>query len=173
MNPWLIALTIGATLLGAAILFFSITRIFALLRDSEVARLPAVSQGQVSFPDPGTYTLHIEQPRLNTALLDAQFVLRDPAQSADVRSSPVIFRTTSSGFSTASLAIRQFEIEHPGVYRLFVSGIDPAGDLSRIQLVFTRPYATKLFVLIVCIVLGGGCLIGGLVFSALQYAGKI
>ena len=173
MNPWFMALTIAATLLGAAILFFSIMRIFALLRDAEVARLPAVSQGQVSFPEPGTYILHIEQPRLNTALVNAQFVLRDPAQSADVRSSPVIFRTTTSGFSTASLSIRRFEIQNPGVYRLFVSGIDPAGDLSRIQLVFTRPYAAQLFVLIVCIVLGGGCLIGGLVFGALQYAGKI
>ncbi len=173
MNPWFMALTISAILLGAAILFFSITRIFALLRDSEVTRLPAVSQGEVTFDEAGTYVLHIEQPRLNTALLNAQFVLRDPARSADVRSSPVIFRTTTSGFSTASLSIRQFEIEHPGVYRLFVSGIDPAGDLSRIQLVFTRPYAAKLFVLIVCIVLGGGCLIGGLVFSALQYVGKV
>ncbi len=34
MNPWFMALTINAILLGAAILFFSVTRIFALLRDS-------------------------------------------------------------------------------------------------------------------------------------------
>ena len=173
MNPWFMALTIAAVLLGAAILFLGIMRIFALLRGAEVARLPAVSQGAVSFPEAGTYILHIEQPRLNTTLLNAQFVLHDPAQSADVRSSPVIFRTTTSGFSTASLSVRRFEIQHPGVYRLFVSGIDPAADLSRIQLIFSRPYAAQLFVLIVCIVAGGGCLIAGLVFGALRYTGKI
>src|SRR5258708_31878694 len=82
MNPWFMALTISAILLGAAILFFSITRIFALLRDSEVTRLPAVSQGEVTFDEAGTYVLPSERPPLNTALLNAQVPLPDPSPTA-------------------------------------------------------------------------------------------
>jgi len=49
MHPWLMALTICATLLGITVLFFSITRILLLLRESEVARLPAASEADVTF----------------------------------------------------------------------------------------------------------------------------
>ena len=82
-------------------------------------------------------------------------------------------RTTTSGFSRASISIRQFEVGHPGLYRLRVTGIDPASDLSEVALILTRPYAGALFLLIVATVFGGACLIGGLVFTALQYAGKL
>src|SRR5258708_37706889 len=70
MNPWFMALTISAILLGAAILFFSITRIFALLRDSEVTRLPAVSQGEVTFDAAGTYILPSRAHRMDKAQLN-------------------------------------------------------------------------------------------------------
>ena len=50
MNPWFMALTISAIPLDAAFLFFSITRIFALLRDSEVTRLPAAGRLPVAKP---------------------------------------------------------------------------------------------------------------------------
>jgi hypothetical protein len=173
MHPWLMALTICATLLGIAVLFFSITRILLLLRESEVALLPAASEADVTFNQAGSYVLHVEHPRFNMAVLHADFVLRDATNGSDVRSSPVIFRTTTSGFSTVSLSIRQFEVGHPGVYRLLVTGIDPSSDLSRVELIFTRPYAGALFLLIVATVFGGVCLIGGLVFTALQYAGKL
>ena len=161
MHPWLMALTICATLLGIAVLFFSITRILLLLRESEVARLPAVSEADVTFNHAGSYVLHVEHPRFNMALLHADFVLHDATTGSDVRSSPMILRTTTSGFSTVSLSIRQFEVGHPGVYRLLVTGIDPSSDLSRVELIFTRPYAGALFLLIVATVFGGVCLIGG------------
>ena len=173
MPPWLMALTICATLLGAAVLFLSITRILLLLRESEVARLPAASEAHVTFNQAGSYVLHVEHPRFNMALLHADFVLHDATNGSDVRSSPVIFRTTTSGFSTVSISIRQFEVGHPGVYRLLITGIDTSSDLSRVELIFTRPYAGALFLLIVATVFGGVCLIGGLVFTALQYAGKL
>ena len=172
MQPWFMALSIGAMLLGAVALYFSITNIFKLLRESEVARVPAAAEAAVAFSAPGTYVLHIDQPRFNLAMFGAKFALRDPVTGADVRSSPVIFRTTVSGFSTASVSVRYFEIERAGSYHLFVTGINPANDVSRVHLIFTRPYAMPLMLLIFGTVLGGMCLIGGLVFAALQYSGK-
>jgi hypothetical protein len=173
MHPWLMALTICAMPLGAAVLFFGITRILRLLRESEVARLPATTEADVTFNQAGSYVLHVEHPRFNVALLHADFALRDETNGSDVRSSPVIFRTTTSGFSTASTSIRRFEVGHPGVYRLLVTGIVPTSDLSRVELIFSRPYAAALVLLIVATIFGGACLIGGLVFTALQYVGKL
>jgi hypothetical protein len=173
MDPWLMALTICAMPLGAAVLFFGITRILRLLPESEVARLPGATEADVTFNRAGSYVLHIEHPRFNVALLHADFALRDETNGSDVRSSPVIFRTTTSGFSTASTSIRRLEVGHPGVYRLLVTGIVPTSDLSRVELIFSRPYAAALVLLIVATIFGGACLIGGLVFTALQYVGKL
>jgi hypothetical protein len=173
MQPWFMALSIGGMLLGMVLLYFSITRMVRLLRDSEVARVHAAAEAAVRFDAPGTYVLHVEQPRFSLTMWSAKFALRDAASGADVRSSPVIFRTTRSGFSTASVSVRYFEIERAGEYRLLITGIDPASDVSAVRLIFTRPYAVPLFLLIFGTVLGGICLIGGLVFTALQYSGKL
>jgi hypothetical protein len=173
MQSVYMAVSIAAILFGVVLLYFSITRIFTLLRESEVARVPAAAEAAVAFSAPGTYVLHVDQPRFNLAMFGAKFTLRDAVTGADVRSSPVIFRTTVSGFSTASVSVRYFEIERAGKYRLFVTGIDPGSDLSRVQLIFTRPYAAPLLLLILGTVLGGTCLIAGLVFTVLQYYGKV
>jgi hypothetical protein len=173
MRPLLMALSIGAMPLGAALLYFTIARIVRLLRESEVARMPVAAESEVTFNAPGTYVLHVEQPRFSMAMLGATFVLRDAATGVEVRSSPVILRTTSSGFSTASVSVRNFEIERAGAFRFLVNGVDPAGDVSHVRLIFTRPYAAELLVLIFGTVLAGACLIGGLVFAALLYTGKL
>jgi hypothetical protein len=173
MQWWTMALSVGAMLLGAVLLYLAITNIFRLLRESEVARVPAAAEVAVTFSVSGTYVLHIDQPRLSLAMYGAKFALRDVATETEARSSPVIFRTTTAGFSRASVSVRYFEIERAGDYRLLVTGIDPAKDVSRVELVLTRPYAGTLFALIVGTVFGGMLLIGGLVFTALQYSGKL
>ena len=172
MHPGLMPLTIGAMLLGGVLLYFCIGGVLRLLRESEVVALPAAAQQQVTFQEPGSYVLHQRQPRLNTALMRAQFALRD-AGGNDVPSSAIIFRTRTSGFSTASISVRSFEVPRAGAYTLIVTGIKADADLSRVELVFTRPYAGQLVLWILGIVLGGVCTIGGLVFTSLLYAGKL
>lgn len=173
MNPALTALSIGVMVVGAIVLFFAVTRMFVLLRTSEIASLPVVPEAQLTFEEPGTYVLHVDQPRLGFALMHAQYTLRDMMSGYEVRSSPVIFRTTVSGVSSARVSVRYFEVPHAGVYRLAVTGVDPASDVSRSKLVFTRPFGASLFLLILATVFGGACAIGGLVFAALLYTGKV
>jgi len=167
------ALGAAGVLLGAIVLYFCIQRMFALLRDSEIASLPATTGGDITLDAVGTCVLHVEQPRLNLAMLHARFALRDLEAGNDVPSSPVLFRTTVSGFATVRWAARYFEIAHAGRYRLMVDGINPDSDLSRIRLIFTRPFAAMLMLSILGILCGSICLIGSIVFTALTVTGKI
>ena len=173
MNPTFMALSIGAMVIGVVVLFLAVTRLFALLRATEVTRVPFAAETPVTFNAPGAYVLHVEQPRLSFALGNAEFALRDATSAEEVRSSPVIFRTTVSGVSSARVSVRDFEVPRAGVYRLLVKGIDPAVDVSHSALIITRPFGAALFGLILAIVFGAACLIGGLVFTALQYTGKL
>jgi len=173
MNPAFLALSIGAMAIGAVVLLLAVSRLFALLRETEITRVPVVAETPVTFNAPGTYVLHVEHPRLSFALGNAEFALRDAMSAEDVRSSPVIFRTTVSGVSSARVSVRDFDVPRAGVYRLLVKGVDPAADVSHSALIITRPFGAALFGLILAIVFGGFCLIGGLVFTALQYTGKM
>ena len=60
-SPYLAA--IGAMLLGAALLAWSIGQTLSLLREWLVARLPVAAQQAVSFPAAGRYDLYVQHPR--------------------------------------------------------------------------------------------------------------
>ena len=171
MHAQFLLLSIGVMLMGIAILVFTITRLVGLLRTSIVARLPALPEQLVSFEQPGTYILHLEHPRFATALRRARYSLRDPASAQEVQSRPILFRTTSSGFAIVRYSVRRYTVQRPGRYALSITGIAPGSDAPKDALVFTRPYAATMVLLILGTVLGGFCLIGGLVFTALQLAG--
>ncbi len=172
MHAGLMALSIGAIALGAVLLFIGVGGILRVLRESEVLRTPASAEQSITLQQSGSYVLNVSQPRLGTFLQRTGFSVRDGA-GREVPSSASIVRTQVSGFSTAQISVRNFEIAQPGSYRLIVSGIDPGMDLSRVELVITRPFGLALFARILCTVAGGVALIGGIVFTALQKAGKL
>src|SRR5262249_42271928 len=116
MNPTFMALSIGAMVIGVVVLFLAVTSLFALLRATEVTRVPVAAETPVTFNAPGAHVLHVEQPRLSFALGNAEFALRDATSAEEVRSSPVIFRTTVSGVSSARVSVRDFDVPRAGVY---------------------------------------------------------
>jgi hypothetical protein len=162
-----IELTVGIAILGAALLAYAILRLLAVVRASIIVRLPAVPEQNVQFAAAGQVVLCIETTHLDTAFWGVQFAM------SDVSSTPIVFRTKVSGFSRVRLALRTFEIPRPGRYRLVASEIPPGRDMSQAALVFTQPFAAAMVFWILCIVFGGMCLIGGIVFSALHVAGKL
>jgi len=170
--PSLQLLTIAAAIAGAFLLFFSVAGLLRVIREAEVLRVPARTDQMVSFQEPGSYVLHVSHPRLSTALRNASYSLRSAA-GQEVKSSPSIFRTTVSGVSSVRISVRNFEIAQPGSYRLVVSGVAPDADLSRNELVFTRPFGAALFARIVGTIAGAALLIGGVVLTALKSAGKL
>ena len=172
MHPIPIELTIGIAVLGAALLAYSIVRLLAVVRASVIVRLPAVPAQDVTFAQAGPTVLCIETTHFGSAFSGVQFSMRDAA-GRDVPSSPILFRTKVSGFARVRLSVRTFEIPQPGRYRLVATGITPERDMSQAVLVFTRPFAAAMVLWILGIVLGGICLIGGTVLTALRIAGKL
>jgi hypothetical protein len=167
-----LALTSGLMLLGIAVLFFAIRALVRLVGASALMRLPAIAEQAVAFERTGTFILRVEHPRFKTALSHAEFSLRDTGSGEVVRSWPVLLRATSSGFSEVRIAVRGFAVERPGRYILSVSGIAPGSTAPVDVLIFTRPYGAALILLILGILVGAACTVGGMVFSALHLAGK-
>jgi hypothetical protein len=172
MQPFPIGLTLGVAILGVALLAYSIVRLLSVVRASVIARLPAVSEQDVTFAEAGATVLCIETTHFGSAFSGVQFSMRDAA-GRDVPSSPILFRAKVSGFSRVRLSVRTFEIPRPGRYRLVATGIAPERDMSQAALVFTRPFAGAMVLWILGIVLGGFGLIGGTVLTALRVAGKL
>lgn len=172
MPPFPIQLTVGVAILGGALLVYAIVRLVAVVRASVIARVPAVPEQDVEFREAGQVVLCIESTRFDTAFGGVQFALSDAAGRA-VPSAPILFRTMVSGISRVRLSVRTFEIPRRGRYRLVATGIAPGRDMSRAALVFTRPVAVVMVLWILGIVLGGVCLMGGIVFTALRISGKL
>ena len=166
------ALLEAAALAGAVLLVFSIVRLLRVLRESILARLPAVPEQDVRFAAAGTAVLCIEQPHLGMAFAGVDFSMRDD-YGHEVPSTPIVFRSKVSGFSRVRLSVRAFEIPRSGRYRLVASGIVPGRDMSDAAIVFARPFAGAMVLCILGITFGGMALIGGIVLTSLRIAGKL
>jgi hypothetical protein len=151
---------------------YTIVRLVAVVRASVIVRLPAIAEQDVTFAEAGPVVLCIEQPQLSGALSGVDFAMRD-GFGHDVPSTPIIFRTKVAGFSRVRLSVRSFEIAHAGRYRLIANGIASGQANPSAAIVFARPFAGAMVLWILGIVLGGFGLIGGIVLTALAFAGPL
>ena len=162
----------AAPFVGAVLVVFSILRLLRVLRDSILARVPAVPEQDVRFAAAGTAVLCIEQPLFGMPFAGVDFTMRDD-YGHDVPSAPIVFRSKVSGVSRVRLAVRAFEIPRGGRYRLVASGIAPGRDMSDAAIVFARPFAGAMVLCILGITFGGMALIAGIVLTSLRLAGKL
>jgi hypothetical protein len=167
-----VELTIGAAVLGAASVVYSILRLIALLRESVIVRLPAREEQDVRFANPGPVLLCIEVPHFSSVFAGVDFAMRDDF-GHEVPSTPIVFRTKVSGFSSVRLSVRTFDIARAGRYQLHANGLERGSDLSKAALVFMRPFAGAMVLWILGITFGGIALIGGTVLTALNFAGVL
>jgi hypothetical protein len=162
----------AAALLGAVLIVFSISRLLRVLRESIIARLPALAEQDVRFAAPGSVVLCIEQPHFSVPFMGVDFAMRDD-YGHDVPSTPIVFRSKVSGFSRVRLSVRAFDVPRAGRYRLVASGIAPGRDMSDAAIVFARPFVGAMVLCILGIVFGGMALIAGIVLTSLRMAGKL
>ena len=162
----------AAPFVGAVLVVSSILRLLRVLRDSILARVPAVPEQDVRFPAAGTAVLCIEQPHFGMPFAGVDFTMRDD-YGHEVPSTPIVFRSKVSGFSRVRLSVRAFDVPRAGRYRLVASGIAPGRDMSQAAIVFARPFVGAMVLCILGIVFGGMALIAGIVLTSLRLAGKL
>jgi len=166
------ALLGAAALAGAVLVAFSIMHLLRVLRESILARLPAVPEQDVRFAAAGTAVLCVEQSHLSSVFFGVDFAMRDD-YGHEVPSTPIVFRSKVSGFSRVRLSVRAFEIPRAGRYRLVASGLDSGRDMSDAAIVFARSFAGAMVLCILGITFGGMALIAGIVLTSLRLAGKL
>jgi hypothetical protein len=162
----------AAALLGAGLVVFSIVRLLRVLRESLLARLPAIAEQDVRFAAKGSVVLCIELPHFGTAFAGVDFAMKDD-HGHDVPSTPIVFRSKVSGFSRVRLSVRAFDVPRAGRYRLIASGIAPGRDMSDAAIVFARPFVGAMVLCILGITFGGMALIAGIVLTSLRLTGKL
>jgi hypothetical protein len=169
--PFATTLLAAIALCGAVLVAFSIAGLVRLLRTSVLARLPVLTEQDVTIAAAGTLVLCVEMPQLGSHFADVDFALRDEA-GRDVPSAPIVFRAKVGSLSRVRITVRSFEIPRAGRYRLAASGL--AGrDMRDTAIVLTRPFAAAMTLRILGIVLGGIALVGGFVLTALRLSGKL
>ena len=75
------------------------------------------------------------------------------------------------GMGRTRWAVRRFDVEHLGRYRLQVGPLSPEAELSRWKLVFTRPHGGRLTLAVLAIVAGSLLLLFGILLSGFGFAG--
>jgi hypothetical protein len=163
---------VAAALVGAVLVSYSILRLVAIVRKSVLARLPTVTEQDVTIAEAGAVVLCIEAPHFGTQFAGVDFAMRDGI-GREVPSAPILFRAKVSGFSRVRLTLRSFDIPRAGRYRLIASGIAHGRDMSETAIVLTRPFVGAMVLAILGVVLGGIALIGGTVLASLRIAGKL
>jgi hypothetical protein len=156
-------LVIGVLLLGRFIL-----NIIRLEERSRIVSLPLVERQVVAFEEAGPVILCIKGPQFTSRFAGFSYELATE-DGTRVEGRRLWFRPTTSGLSTVTVGIRQYEIPRPGGYILRIEGLkpDPAAD-AKCQLLFTRPHLARAVGNVIGIVLSAMLMIGSLVLFLLR-----
>ncbi|MCI0388909.1 MAG: hypothetical protein MOB07_09125 [Acidobacteria bacterium] len=115
--------------------------------------------------------MHLEGPRFSTPFSGLDYEIRSESEQMPVamrRGFPV----QVSYVTNVRTLQRVISIPRRSSYILSVSGLDKEKDYSRCSIIFTRPYTLRIVLHILAIIIAGGCLIAGVVFSILGLTGQ-
>lgn len=156
---------------GVVSLGFMIKSLIASVRNATLCSVPLVAKQELQFAEPGPVILNGAGPRLSSRFSGLTYVLTT-SDGLPIEGSLVLFRTRTSGFSTASVSYKQFEIPRPGPYVLRIDGLgEPRENDSKHAIVFSRPHMAQSIAYILGIILSAGVFIVSLVFFALRLSG--
>lgn len=148
--------------------------IAAVIHTEEETRLlnvPLLDRQEIDFAVDGSVVLCMEGPVLSRRFANLEYELTGPDGRA-VRSRPVLFRWSTSGFSKAIMEIRVYDIAQPGRHVLEIRGLgDERPSDAGHRMVFTRPHLARSMACVLGIVLSAGLAIGSLVLFLMRIAG--
>jgi len=164
---------IGPPVMVAALvaLGFVIKNLVTSVRAAVICSVPLTPTQAIEFREPGTVILNLDGPRLSRRFSGLTFVL-NTSDGLPIEGRMILFRARTSGFSTASLSYKEFDIPRPGPYVLRIDGLgQPREDDSKHSIIFTRPHMAKTIAHILGIILAAGVFITSMVFLGLRLAG--
>jgi hypothetical protein len=168
------ALWITAPLFVTAVvlLSFFILKIIRLEKKSQLLSLPLLEEQTIAFSEAGPVILCIKGPRFTSRFAKFTYELKT-ADGTPVSGRALLFRATTTGISTVTMAIRKYEIPRAGSYILRIQGLKT--DKNKVNaiddqcaIIFTRPHLARAIGNVIGIVFSALLTIGSLVFFLMR-----
>lgn len=164
-------ISVPAFILSVILLVRCITGVIQTERQTRLVSLPLLDRQEVEFNETGSLVLCMEGPVLSRRFANLEYDLTGP-DGREVRSRPVLFRWSESGFSKAIMDLRVYEIAQPGRHFFVIRGLgDERPSDAEHRMVFTRPHMARSMAYVLGIVFSAAMTIGSLVLFLMRIAG--
>ena len=164
-------ISIPLFIIAAASLVYLIRDVIKVMKQAHLISVPLVETQVVDFTEAGRVVLCMEGPILSRRFANLEYGLTGP-DGRVVRSRPVLFRSSTSGFSKAIMELRVYEIAQPGRHVFEIRGLgDEKTSDAEHRMVFTLPHLARSMAYVIGIVFSAMLTIGSLVLFLMRVVG--
>lgn len=161
-------ISVPVFILSVLLLVRCITGVIMAEKETRLVSLPLLDRQEIDFAVEGSVVLCMEGPILSKRFANLEYELTGP-DGRVVRSRPVLFRSSTSGFSKAIMELRVYEIAQPGrhVFEIRGLGVERPSDAEH-RMVFTLPHLARSMAYVLGIVFSAMLTIGSLVLFLMR-----
>ena len=164
-------ISVPVFILSVLLLVRCITGVIKAEKETRLVSLPLLDRQEIDFAVEGSVVLCMEGPMLSRRFANLEYGLTGP-DGRVVRSRPVLFRSSTSGFSKAIMELRVYEIAQPGRHVFEIRGLgDERPSDAEHRMVFTLPHLARSMAFVIGIVFSAALSIGSLVLFLMRVAG--
>jgi len=164
-------ISVPVFILSVLLLVRCITGVIKAEKESRLVSLPLLDRQEIDFALEGSVVLCMEGPILSRRFANLEYELTGP-DGRVVRSRPVLFRSSTSGFSKATMELRVYEIAQPGRHVFEIKGLgDEKTSDAEHRMVFALPHLARSMACVLGIVFSAMLTIGSLVLFLMRVVG--
>ena len=164
-------ISVPVFILSVLLLVRCVTGVIKAEKETRLVSLPLLDRQEIDFAVEGSVVLCMEGPILSRRFANLEYALTGPDGRA-VRSRPVLFRSSRSGFSKAIMELRVYEIAQPGRHVFEIRGLgDERPSDAEHRMVFTLPHLARSMAYVLGIVFSAMLTIGSLVLFLMRVVG--
>jgi len=164
-------ISVPVFILSVLLLVRCVTGVIKAEKETRLVSLPLLDRQEIDFAVEGSVVLCMEGPILSRRFANLEYELTGPDGRA-VRSRPVLFRSSTSGFSKAIMELRVYEIAQPGRHVFEIRGLgDERPSDAEHRMVFTLPHLARSMAYVLGIVFSAMLTIGSLVLFMMRVVG--
>ena len=164
-------ISVPVCILSVLLLVRCITGVIKAEKETRLVSLPLLDRQEIDFAVEGGVVLCMEGPILSKRFANLEYELTGP-DGRVVRSRPVLFRSSTSGFSKAIMELRVYEIAQPGRHVFEIRGLgDERPSDAEHRMVFTLPHLARSMAYVIGIVISAALSIGSLVLFLMRLVG--